>query len=109
MAVHSTQLGAHTGITTAGVTLYTVPAGKRTIVKSVCFQSHAAASQRVFIVFSSATAGDIALGVTVGAIGSATESMNYECWVVLNAGDKLKVVPVSDNVDAIASGAELVL
>jgi hypothetical protein len=45
----------------------------------------------------------------VAAAGSAAESIRDLPYVVLAAGDQLKVTPLTGNCSAIASGAELVL
>jgi hypothetical protein len=107
MTVHSTQLGANGAIAAGGATLYTVPAGKRTILKSVVLQNNAAGANRIILRIDLVGGGNMSWGVTVGAAGGASESMVIDCWIVLNAGDVLKVNPTSSFVEAIASGAQL--
>lgn len=109
MTVHSTQLGANSAVTTAGATLYTCPAGKRTIVKSVVLENTASASQRVFIEVVLHSGGAIQPSVTLGANPSATEAIVWSCWIVLNAGDSIKIQPSANGVQAIVSGTELIL
>lgn len=109
MTVHSTQLGHGTAITTAGSVIYTVPAGKRAIVKSVALLNLYAGTNRVLVNFTLAAGGSVYLATTLGAFASATESIQLNTWVVLNPGDKIEIDPGSGNVTAIASGAELTL
>lgn len=46
---------------------------------------------------------------TLGAAGTATESVQFPCWIVLHQGDVLKVSPQSFAADVYASGTELTL
>jgi hypothetical protein len=107
MTVHSTQLGANGAIGSGGATLYTVPTGKRTILKSVVLQNNAAGANRIILRIDLVGGGNVSWGVTVGAAGGASESMLVECWIVMDAGDVLKVTPTSSFVEALASGAQL--
>jgi hypothetical protein len=107
MTVHSTQLGANGAIAAGGATLYTVPAGKRTIVKSIVLQNNAAGANRIILRIDLVGGGNFSWGVTVGAASGASESMLIECWLVMNAGDVFKVNPTSSFVEALVSGAQL--
>lgn len=107
MAVHSTQLGANGAIGTGGYTIYTCPAGKRTIVKTIVLQNTAAASNRVGINLSLVGGGSVLWHVTLGASASATESEVYDLWLVMNAGDSLRLTPAANSIEAVASGSEL--
>ena len=109
MTVHSTQLGLALTIGTGGTTLYTVPAGKRTIVKSVVLQNlNAAAAQATIAIYNGAT--ELAQwGVHLAAAGAAGDSNADQIWVVLNAGQRLKVFAGAASCSAVASGSELAL
>jgi arginase family enzyme len=107
MSVHSKQLGTGNGVGTAGSTIYTVPSGKRTIVKSIVLQNNNGSANRVIIGVFFSGGSNVSWGVTLGASASATESLNYATWFVMNVGDSLKITPASDFVNVIASGSEL--
>lgn len=109
MAVHSTQLGGGANLSTGATTLYTVPSGKRTIVKSLYLHNRAGSANRVTIIFHSSTLGSVVFAVTPGASSSATESLFQELWAVLNAGDYISVNPASSGMDVLVSGTELSL
>lgn len=109
MTVHSTRLGAIASAAIGAHNLYTVPAGKRTIVKQLTIYNHAAAANRVVWEMTAGGTTFVLLSATAGAAGSATETVSLPCWIVLNAGDVLTVAPQGGVADATASGAELTL
>lgn len=107
MTVHSTQLGADLTLGTGATTLYTVPAGKRTIVKSIVVCNGNAAAN--FVGF-----GVIRAGVTianfryfVAATSTSGDTVSDLPWIVLNAGDQLLAQAHLASVSVIVSGAEL--
>lgn len=106
--MHSKQLGHGSSPVGAGTVIYTCPTGKRTIVKSVLIQNNSAATNRVILTLSYAAGGSIGWGLTLGASASATESLHYNCWIVMNAGDVLTAQGLtSSSINLVASGAEL--
>lgn len=107
MTVHSTQLGYGVALSTGVHSIYTVPSGKRTIVKGILLQNLGAGTNRVVLNLVRAGGGTVQWGVTLGANASATESMNYQTWFVMNEGDELQVDPISYTLDVLVSGAEL--
>jgi hypothetical protein len=109
VSVASKQLGLGGPIPTTGATIYTVPAGKRTIVKSIQLQNNHTAAQRIIFSVWVAGVNTFAWGVTPGAAASATESMLLTPWLVLEAGQVLKVQPISGTCQLLVSGAELTL
>lgn len=109
MTVHSTQLGAKQGITTAGYTLYTVPSGKRTIWKGVTIYNASGSAQGVTIEVQLVDGDVIYQTYQLAAAGSDGDSINAQTWVVLNAGDSLAVSIAHNSVAVIVSGAELIL
>lgn len=109
MAVHSTQLGHDAVLSSSTVTLYTTPANKRTIMKSVVCKNLHNAANFVAITFTN-TSGDLGYYVLyMAASGSQGDSVDWTPWVVLNAGDKIEAIAQSGNVGIIVSGAELSL
>lgn len=109
MSVASKQLGLSASIPTTGATIYTVPAGHRTIVKSIQLQNNHTAAQRIVVSVWVAGVNSFAFAVTPGATASATESMLLLPWIVLEAGQVLKIQPLLGTCQAIVSGAELLL
>jgi hypothetical protein len=109
MTVHSKQLGAATGIGTANVTLYTCPANFRTIVKSIYLLNLGAAQYTAQVNVFNGSAQIAGFEVECGARHTATASALLALWLVLNAGDSLRVNfnNALANAQAIASGAEL--
>lgn len=106
MAVHSTQLGAHATVG-ADTTLYTVPAGKRTIWKHALIRNAGTAQTCAFVLH-------LGGGVTVNfwfplaATPAAGSTIQIAPWVVLNAGDSIHFASgSSQTADVIISGAEL--
>jgi hypothetical protein len=109
VTVYSTQLGSNATINTSGSTIYTVPAGKRTIVKSLAVANFfAGANNAVIAYFHGATL----LGyhnVHLATAGSSGDTEVSQPYVVLNAGDSIKVTPSNNGVAVLASGSELTL
>lgn len=107
MTTRSTQLGIDVGVGTTEVTLYTVPTGKRSIVKGLQMtNTNAAANFTAIEVYSGATL----LGFWreyMAAGGVTGDSITKELWLVLNAGQALKAVSHAASVSVIVSGAEL--
>ena len=107
MSVHSARLGANNGVGTGGVDLYTVPTGKRTIVK--CFTIRNLGAGTIFVQF------DVKNGATVlfqlvyfpTAAGAAGDTIIPLPWFVMNAGEVLHVHTGSGTASVSASGAEL--
>jgi hypothetical protein len=107
MTVHSNRLGIAQGISTGVVSVYTVPANKRTIVKNVIIQNNAGAANRVILGIYNGSTVLAAWGLTPGASASATETLTYDSWFVMNAGETLKVNAAASSVEVIVSGSEL--
>jgi hypothetical protein len=109
VTVHSTQLGAVQNAAIGLHTIYTVPSGKRTIVKSVWLRNTAAAAQTATIRFNLATGAIVQLFVPLAASPGAGSSVLLTPWVVLNVGDVFQLGASATGIDGIASGAELSL
>lgn len=107
MTVHSAQLGADPSLGTGTVTLYTVPAGVRTIVKNAIAKNLNGAASYVVFTFGD-SAGDHGYYVLyMAASGSDGDSVTWNPWVVLNAGDWIKAVAHAASASVIISGTEL--
>lgn len=110
MSVHSAQLYA--GALTAGATntVYTCPAGKRTIVKGItAFNGNAAASLQQLLVYSSGGTRLATYQIHLGANGAAGDSASLTPWLVINAGQTLRAYAQQTANDMSISGAELTL
>jgi hypothetical protein len=107
VTVHSTQLGAHQNVGASYVTLYTVPAGKRTIVKSIWARNSNAAAQVAAVQLLLASGADIFFFIPLAASPAAGSTLFMPLWVVLNQGDVIKYAAGGTNGDVIVSGAEL--
>ena len=109
MTVVSKQLAA-TNFGDASVhDLYTVPAGKRTIVKNMLARgASGSASHATWSVFDGATSL-FSFNVYLAASGSDGDTSIINPWIVLNAGQTLKVQFSATGGWVSVSGAELVL
>jgi TolB-like protein len=102
VTVHSTQLAAKSGVGTGGTVVYTVPSGKRTIVKSIWVRNVNAAAQHLGVQYVVAGGQLPELVIYLAATGSNGDSVLVLPWTVLNAGDQIKLFPSANSVDVIA-------
>lgn len=109
MTVHSTQLGKGAALSVALHTLYTVPAGKRTIFKYLTLWNNFAATNRVVVECAMGGVTVVVADPVLAATGAAGDSIALSLWIVLNAGDTIVVAPQSHPADASCSGTELIL
>lgn len=109
MAVHSAQLGRGQSLGVGPTTLYTVPAGKRAIVKSYWARNHGTAQTSDFqLVISGGPTLDFF--VPLAATPAAGSTVFASIWVVLNPGDQIRWISgASQLTDVIVSGTELTL
>lgn len=108
MTVHSTLLGKGAALSVALHTIYTVPSGKRTILKSITLWNNFAATNRVVVELVLGGTTVVVLDPVLASTGSAGDSIYVPFWTVMNAGDSIVVAPQSHPADVTASGAELV-
>lgn len=109
MTVHSTQLGAADAIGTGAVTLYTVPAGKRAILKNVTVKNNATSASYILLTFMH---GATTLGyhdIQLTAAPTDGDSKSVAVWIVLNPGDSVHAVAHLSSLSCILSGTELTL
>lgn len=107
-AIRSQQLGANVAVVSR-VLLYTVPTGKRTIVKSLLAQNLASAAIRVVFDFA---AGSTIYGyfcMHPAAALSSGETVYQDTWIVLEPGDTIHATGASTGAAVVVSGAELTL
>ena len=109
MSVRSKQLGLGTSLGTGTHDLYTVPAGYRTIVKSLVLWNRFGTAQRVVVGILSGSTLLADFVVVLAATSNAAETNVLQPWIVMEAGQKIQVAPQGGTVDAIVSGAELLL
>jgi hypothetical protein len=105
--VHSVRLGFVTNLGTGGTTLYTVPAGKRTIVKCITVFNQTGSANRVLVIGEAAGNNVWVEALHMAAIGSDGESKTIEPWHVLNVGDTIAAIADHANCTVAVSGAEL--
>lgn len=107
--VRSTSLGIVKLTVATFHTLYTVPAGRRTIVKSVAIYNGGAAGRTAYVAVVRGGTTFYGAVWTLGA-SQANPSSEQEVWWVLNTGDQLKVQTIdSGDMSFIVSGAELII
>lgn len=109
MAVRSKQLAIGSYSSGSYATLYTVPTGYRTIIKSLWLRNTGAGSNTVHLNPHSAGGASPYFNVVLATAPGAGDSQFVSLWVVLEEGDTFKMEPVTYSVDAILSGAELLL
>lgn len=107
--VASKQLGFNAAVPTTGSTLYTVPTGKRTIVKSIVLHNNGGAAARANIAVLSGASTLFNYFVDLAASGAAGDSKTDAPWLVMEAGESLKLFASVGTIQAYASGAELTL
>jgi hypothetical protein len=107
MSVHSARLGYDSALGTTGVTLYTVPSGKRTIVKCITAFNATGSANRVLVIGEVSGNNAFVEGLHLAAIGSDGESKTILPWHVLNAGDTIAAVADHSSVSVAVSGTEL--
>jgi hypothetical protein len=107
--VRSTQLGANAAVSTSETALYTVPTGKRTILKSVTINNGAASTNKTTILFRRSGTPFAYLKYYPSAANAAGDTIISSPWIVLNAGDAISAEAASASVGIVLSGAELTL
>lgn len=109
MTVYSTQLGAGAFAAGSYSTVYTVPTGKRTILKSMWLRNTFNGANIAKVNLSTVAHGNVYFYTNLATSGAAGDTALIPLWVVLNVGDIIKIEPTQSNVEAIFSGAELIL
>lgn len=110
MAVRSIQLAAHRTVGTTAETLYTCPAGRRTILKSAVYSWRTSIVPGTLRLILDPTGAVAATGIDYWAPTFQLEAVHRSMWVVLNAGDVLTVTASHASAAfVVLSGAELVL
>lgn len=109
MGVHSKQLATSTGIGTGDATIYTVPAGIRTIVKSAVLNNGFAGAN--YMVFTVKRSGSDRAYMTlyVTANGAPGDCLIQRLWLVLETGDSLHAFCAHSSISLALSGAELTI
>jgi hypothetical protein len=109
VAVASTQLGLHNAIGTSDITLYTAPAGKRTIVKNALARSYSSVVTDLYLEVKRSGTIVCSYVFHFATAGSDGDTANLNTWFVLDAGDSLHTHATSSSCSLIVSGSELTL
>lgn len=88
--VHSSQLAAGSFSDASLHTIYTAPASTRVIVKGVAVRSAAGTAGAVQLVLATGSVA-VSLGLWCAAAGSNGDTNISQPWLVMNAGDQLKI------------------
>lgn len=101
-ALRATQIYRGRVTSTSFVTVYTVPAGMRMILRSIVGHNAVGTGNQFF----ARSLTQQFLFILLAANGSAGDSLNWESWVVLNPGDTIQLaVSNATGVDVILSGS----
>jgi len=104
-ALRSAQLFLGSITSTTPTTVYTVPAGKRAVIKFVTLQNTTGSAKNVQMRLS--TLGTV-WNWNLGAYGSGADAQQSSFWIVLNAGDYIQMNPTaSGQIDMSISGSLL--
>lgn len=109
MAVRSIRLGAGNVDGSAVATVYTCPAGTRTIIKTISAWNNAASFNRLYIEITSGASVLAYIQTALGTAGTLDEVKHTNVFQVMNAGEVLKADALHSNIYYVVSGAELVL
>lgn len=109
MSVASQQLGGGSFTTGSYHTVYTVPAGKRTILKSMWLRNTFSGANIAKLNLHTGAFGDVYMYTNLVTSGSSGDTALIPLWVVLLPGDIIKIQPTQSSVEAILSGTELTL
>jgi hypothetical protein len=109
VTVHSTQLGHNVAVGVSEVTLYTVPTGKRALLKGyVICNTSSSANELALELYNGATL--LAFWREFLAIEeTAGDTIIRTPWLVLDAGQALKAVAAHASVSVLLAGTELLL
>lgn len=103
-ALRATQLASAAINTTTPTTVYTVPTGKRAIVKQIVAQNTTGTSKD--LQFRLPVLGTV-LHWVLAAYGTGADRVVQNVWIVLNAGDTIKLnTVVAGLVNVVISGSE---
>jgi hypothetical protein len=109
MTVRTNQLAAVELSNSTLTTIYTTPAGTRTIVKTIQVRNTTGSGVAVtFQVWESGSRKSYFV-VWLGAFNASGDNAFLEPWLVLEPGQQLRVSAGSGGAVILASGAELVL
>lgn len=88
---------------------YTVPAGYRTIIKCISAQNTFAGFNRFYVELWNGATNEGYIIIPLDAPGTLNEAKTVECFHVLLPGWTIKTDALHANVNALLSGAELLL
>ena len=108
-SVHSNQLALAEALGTGQTTLYTVPTGYRTIVKSILVTNLDTTARVVIFAIKSGSTELATFNVNVAASPAAGHAVMTLPWVVLNEGQTLAAQTNGGTSRLVISGSELLL
>ncbi len=88
-------------------TFYTVPTGKRTIVKNIVAQNNNAAANRLQVQCKTGSTIIVEFNIYGAALNASGDTTVTNPWLVLNAGDTLLMAVAANGFYVAISGAEL--
>lgn len=106
-APRSTSLYAGSITSSSTITLYTVPTGKRTIIKSIHVTSSYSSTQRIVFAINNGTSDLAYFTVYCAATGTSGDTQDLEGWWVIEEGWKINISVPHPNANAFISGSEL--
>jgi hypothetical protein len=108
MPVHSARLATTIALGTSLTTLYTVPTGKRTIIKSVVAQNFTASTPTLTMGIYSGSTEIGQWSIHMASLGTVGDTQIVPVWIVMNAGELLKAFSSAASIGVVVSGTELI-
>lgn len=109
MPVVSQRLAADATSGTGSRDIYTVPANRRTIIKSIVGINTSGAANRLFVNVIDGGVTITTFTLAWNADGTLKDAQWLQCWIVMREGEVLQVAAENASIHVLVSGAELVL
>lgn len=109
MSVASKQLALSELLGNSQQTLYNVPSGKRTIVKSIVVTNLDSTARVIIFAIKTGSTEDATFNINVAASPAAGHSVMTLPWIVLEVGQSLAAQTNGGTSRVIVSGTELTL
>lgn len=109
MTVVSQSLAIGQRTSTAATSIYTVPTGKRTILKSIVVNNGNVAANRVVVEILISGTVVAAMSLFAAAGGATNDTPILQPWLVLQAGWTISILSTQQPYYYALSGSELIL
>jgi hypothetical protein len=109
VTVVSQSLATGQRTSTAATSIYTVPSGKRTILKSIVVNNGNAGANRIVVEILNGGTVVAAMSLFAAAGGSNNDTPILQPWVVLETGWTISILSTQQPYYYALSGAELIL